>query len=313
MSDFSANIVTAQQLGRLSTALSGVFGFLDPTQGAVTTSSGLTLNVAAIAANTYVINSAVQANAYSASTVTHDAAHASLDRIDTIKINTSGAVGIEKGTAASDPVPPDLAITELEVAQILVGGGVSEITSGNITDRRQAVTIVSAAGVEGPLYPRAIEGPGLTNRQLNSNTSASVGLIEINHPKVWNTMSLHVTIVGGAGVLAWGLFSNDGQTRLMSESTASISGTGLHSDAVATPVLVPPGLYYLVVVPVGSADLTVVMWDQDGTGPMQFAAPAGENEASGALTVSAGTIPATFDPDGDVTYAANHTLKLRID
>lgn len=139
MAAFSANIVSAQQLQRLSEAVPGTFGFLSA-QGAVTTSSGLTIAVAAIAARSYIINGALQTNAYAGGTVTHDAADGSNPRLDTVVIDTSGAVSIVKGTPAADPAPADInATTQLEVAQVLVGTGVTEITSGDITQRQQLI------------------------------------------------------------------------------------------------------------------------------------------------------------------------------
>lgn len=78
--------------------------------------------------------------------VTLDASHASLDRIDRIvlRVNSSTrTVSIEyvKGTAAANPTPPPLTrvnegLWELSLAQIYVAANVSEITSGNITDER---------------------------------------------------------------------------------------------------------------------------------------------------------------------------------
>lgn len=141
MADFSTTRVTAaQQMNRLSAGVAGTYGFEPGAaagSGAVTVSTGLTVNVAAIAAGAYRINDSIISTAYGASTVTHDAASPTNPRIDVVKINSSGAVGIEKGTAAATPVPPTLASTELELAQVLVGAGVTEITGGDILDRRQ--------------------------------------------------------------------------------------------------------------------------------------------------------------------------------
>ncbi len=149
MSDFSATIVSAQQLTRLSQALERRWGFFG-NHGAVTTSSGLTLSVAAIPANNYVINGAIQSAAFVAADVTHGAASETLPRIDIIKINTSGVVAIEAGTAATDPVPPDLTSSELEVAQVLIAAGATTLSSSDITDRRQqlAELVIRKAATE---------------------------------------------------------------------------------------------------------------------------------------------------------------------
>ncbi len=309
MSDFSATIVTAQQLGRLSGALNGEFGFLSA-QGAVTTNANLTLNVAAIAAVSYVINSAIQTTAYSASTVTHDAAHASLDRIDTIKINTSGAVGIEKGTAAADPVPPDLASTELEVAQVLLGGGVSEITSGNITQRQQRI----APAVEGPMVPRGVGAHTTAAVAVGTNTVMGVCLVEVPFRIRVTDIAIAATAAGTSGTVGLAIFSNDGQTRLLNETTGTISGSGEVKITLGTPLVLEPGFYYFVINPDGTASVTIALWSgniSDLT-DANFASTAGNNEIAGSVTVTAGVIPTSFDPDGDVTVATAAGPAIRL-
>lgn len=141
----TGRIVSAQQLERLSLGSAGQFGLLShAASGAgLVTEEGtpsLTVNVAAIAALDYVINGAVQTTAYSASTVTHDAADGSNPRIDIVKINTSGTVGIKKGTAAADPVPSDLASTEMALSMNLIAAGATTVQTADIADRRQFLT-----------------------------------------------------------------------------------------------------------------------------------------------------------------------------
>lgn len=126
-------------MGRLSTAINQQFGFFSA-QGAVTVNANLTVNVAAIAAYSYVIGGVTQATAYSASTVTCGAADATNPRLDTVTINTSGTVAIVAGTAAADPVPATLSAIQLELCQILVGANVASLVAGNLTDRRQQFT-----------------------------------------------------------------------------------------------------------------------------------------------------------------------------
>ena len=62
MADFGSRVLGSEQLERLSKGITKSFGIV--TGGAVTVNAGLVLNVAAVAANDYVINGAVQANAY---------------------------------------------------------------------------------------------------------------------------------------------------------------------------------------------------------------------------------------------------------
>lgn len=85
------------------------------------------------------------------SSLTIDAAHATLSRIDTVVVETYGdalgdakgrsLVRVVKGTAASSPVAPTLlnapgAIVQMPLADVLVGPAVIVIGSDKVTDRR---------------------------------------------------------------------------------------------------------------------------------------------------------------------------------
>lgn len=132
-------LVSAQELSRLAAAIDGTYYFPSSAGGAVTANSGLTVSVAAIVAGTVVVNGSAVATAYAGGTVTHDAADATNPRRDYIYYNTSGAVGIKKGTPAAKPVLPDLASTEIAAAEIYIAANDTTISgSGEIIDKRQA-------------------------------------------------------------------------------------------------------------------------------------------------------------------------------
>ncbi len=200
MSDFSATIVSTQQLQRLSEAIErkwGVFG----NHGAVSTSSGLTVAVAAVPANNYVINAAIQSNAFVAATVTHEAANDTLPRIDTVKINTSGAVAIEKGTPASDPVPPDLASTELELSQNLIAAGVTEVASGDITDRRQQLSelVIRKAATESITTDDTLSDDAEFFCDLEASSTYEVTFLLLVNAHATPDLKLNVTLPASGG------------------------------------------------------------------------------------------------------------------
>ena len=131
-------IISVQQMERVQAAAAHTYGlFAD--EGAVTTSANLAVAVAAIAAGSYVINDVIIDTAYSASTVTSDAAHGSNPRIDTVVINTSGSVSIVKGDAAADPEPKDVASTELVLSFLYLAQNDTAYATGDIFDRRQII------------------------------------------------------------------------------------------------------------------------------------------------------------------------------
>lgn len=277
--------------------------------GCTLTLSGSNLTVDIATAGTVVLEGSVLTVAAEVGAVTL-VADASNPRFTWIGVASDGDIEIVSGAAASDPAVPELGS---RVALALVRIPANETLASNCTEIVKRIPYrVSPVLVEGPQLLIPMTGQqGTAGRQLATNTTASVGMFALQHPQTWNSISFEVSAVGGAGTLVWGVFSNDGQTRFASETTASISGTGLHTDALATPVTLPPGLYYFVVAPVGAANLSLTTWST--IGGMAFAAPSGENEVCGTLTVSAGTIPSTFDPDGDVTFAQNHAVVVRID
>lgn len=132
-------LLSAQELSRIAAAIDGTYVFPSTAGGAVTANSGLTLNVAAITGSTVTIAGAVISTAYAGGTVTHDAADATNPRRDYIYYNTSGSVGIKKGTAAAKPVLPDLASTEIAVAEVYIAANDTTISGASeIIDKRQS-------------------------------------------------------------------------------------------------------------------------------------------------------------------------------
>ena len=90
----------------------------------------------------------------SAETLTLDAAHSILNRIDLIVVRYDGvnrdiSLKYIKGTEANPPVPPDIERTDvggsdvydLELAQIYVSARATAITQANITDMRLDNTV----------------------------------------------------------------------------------------------------------------------------------------------------------------------------
>jgi hypothetical protein len=132
--------VDAVDFGILVAAYSGT-GVV--TGGAVTAQSTPDMTVA-VAAGTVLINGLHYT--ISAGNGTISTADASNPRFDLITINTSGAVVVTAGTAASNPVFPAIPADDAVVAAVHVPAGDTAIATAQITDKRVIVKNASAAG-----------------------------------------------------------------------------------------------------------------------------------------------------------------------
>jgi len=137
--DFTAGrVIASQQFERMSKGINHSFGIV--TGGVVSTSANITVAISAVAARDYVINGAVQTTAYAGGTLALTTAHASLPRIDSIYIDTSGAVGKVDGTAATVPKPPEINdTTQLLLANVYVAANDTTLAASDIEDKRQLI------------------------------------------------------------------------------------------------------------------------------------------------------------------------------
>lgn len=140
-------ILSQSELDRDVAGVQGTFGW-SVQSGAVTFSSGLILNVAAIAAGDYTVNSATGA-LYAGSTVTLSTQDPTNPRVDIIVITAAGAVSAVAGTPAaltttSGPVPPTPSSSQLEIARIFVPATGTPLSAASITDRRHPLVTVYA-------------------------------------------------------------------------------------------------------------------------------------------------------------------------
>jgi len=104
------------------------------------------------------------------------------------------------------------------------------------------------------------------------------------------------------------IYSEDGQTQLISYTTGTISGAGADTVAI-TPVFLNPGRYYALIVPNSTASCTIRSFDSTS---MDTATPSGEAVWAGVLTVTASTPPATIDPTA-ITATEDANFQLRFD
>ncbi len=249
-----------------------------------------------------------------ASSVTHDAGDASDPRIDIVEVNSSGTVAIVKGTATTEnsttqprPPAPTLTAGSLMLAMVYVPASASTILDANIFDRRverNDTTTVSA-------IPRALSalGDAAGTNQMATNTVGSGGTIVLEAQITVSKFTFEVTAVGTGGTVNFAIFSEDGQTRHIDGTTASISGTGHVTTTLGTAVILPAGPYYVFLQPTSTADITVATWAVHILATTQVGS---EPVHSGDETMSAGTMDSTFTPTS-VTPAADSVPTIQLD
>jgi len=172
----TGGVLGSSELNRDTAGLQGTYGWAVQS-GAVTFSTGLTFNVAAIAAADYKV-AGVNGASYAGGTVVLTAQDATNPRVDIIVITVAGAVSAVAGTPAAltttgGPGPATPTAAQLEIARIYVPASGGTLSATNITDRRVAlpdgaVTLTTTGDI---IYASAAHTParlgvGSTNQAL---------------------------------------------------------------------------------------------------------------------------------------------------
>lgn len=219
-----------------------------------------------------------------------------------IKIKPKGAGFIKLGTAELKfPNADGLA------NQVLTTNASAVLSWTTPTTAPAAVTIFP--------FPVCTFVPDATNdyriaNVKSSNTTMSVGLIKVPFQIIVNKISYQVTTKTTDGTYKIGLYSENGATKYIDVTTASITSTGVKTTTLGSPVTVPAGNYYIAIVSIGTASAEFFFWNC--VDDLLFDGVAGEPIVEGTLAVTAGTLPATIDPTA-ITHTIFHTFYTRWD
>ena len=162
------------------------------------------------------------------------------------------------------------------------------------------------------LFPRLVSGDRerLTNL-LNVNTIAYFGLVYTPHDITINRLTIRSGDTATTpGTVDIAIYSEDGQTKILEVTTASIGATFTYYTTTVSPVYLPAGLYYVAIVSKGSAAISYMGW-QSAVDDDTYAVASGK-VITGSLTVTASTLPTTFDPTA-LTFAQHRCLVSRLD
>jgi len=168
----TAGVLGSSELNRDTAGLQGTYGWAVQS-GAVTFSTGLTFNVAAIATADYKV-AGVNGASYAGGSVVLTTQDATNPRVDIIVVTVAGAVSAVAGTPAAltstgGPGPATPSAAQLEIARIFVPATGGLLSASSITDRRVAlpdgaVTLTTTGDI---IYASAAHTPA----RLASSTS----------------------------------------------------------------------------------------------------------------------------------------------
>ncbi len=155
---------------------------------------------------------------------------------------------------------------------------------------------------------------GISGRTFDTNTTGYVSQFVVTASIVVNKLSFNCTGASVSGTVKIGIFSEDGQTQLVNVTTATISGSAVITTTVPS-VTLNSGNYYVMVIPVSTANVDVSMYANPGSGSANLnGLISGKPILNGTYTVTASTMPATITPTSVIDGGtASQALIFRVD
>lgn len=189
--------------------------------------------------------------------------------------------------------------------QVLKTDGAGQIGWGSPSAGTSAVTAI----------PKITLGmTALTNIGFVSNTYMFFSLVDVIETITANKLSFWVNSYTSSGTIRFALFSQDGQTQVIpTTTTATISaGSQQVTTSLASPASISSGKYYIAFLYTGTSNFEVMRQDPSANAAnLNFV--TGEYYYSGYKTVTASTMPSTFDPTASVTAERYAGLYFRLD
>ena len=242
---FAARILSGWEIEHWLLSVQGIHG-MRLTEGAVTFSAGMTVAIAAITAQSCIVNNTLL-GAVGSTTQVMAAADATNPRRDVVWVDTAGVIGTTTGTPAAEtatagPVLPDIGsvsggstVTRLALAEVYVAAGATVLSASVITDKRQ----LTGRSVAVDLMVHAITGTATLATSQGDHGAANIGTAAADGGAVFSPWRVPV---GFARITTAVVTGFPGQTGDLRHNTATDSGaTGeartLNSDSIATATL----------------------------------------------------------------------------
>lgn len=161
------------------------------------------------------------------------------------------------------------------------------------------------------VIPLPVGEAAMGTKAYTTNTIGYTGAFILPFSITVNKLSFEVTAVAVAGTVDVVIFNEAADTQEINITTASISAGGTVTTAVGS-VLLAAGIHWVMVVPNGTASITVRSWESTLT-TSELVAISGEPDLLGNVTgLTAGTPPASFDPTALSSFD-KQTLRIRLD
>jgi len=207
------------------------------------------------------------------------------------------------------------ALIDLAVPDEVYGAGWNG--SNNVPTKNavydQIETIAASVLTE---WPTAV-GPttfGASNRAYTGNTTGFTGLLHFPEKITINKITVWVGTVTVSGTMKFCLYTEDGQTKLLDQTTGTIStGTATSTQTISPAVTVNPGNYYWVLVPISTTNLEIHSYTSSNTiGNGMGNTVTSEPVLYGTQTVTAGTCPTSFNPTSGITAGGSANTQVPI-
>ena len=220
------------ELEHLGLGIQGVHG-LRLAEGAVTWNAGMVLDIAAITAQSAIVNGTLLA-AVAGGQVTITAADPTNDRRDAVWVDNTGTFGSTAGTAGASAVTralPDIGTTRLLLAEVYVSAGATTVQN-QITDRRQRCGRL----VPVDLMVHAITGTATLATSQGDHAAANIGTAAADGGAVFSPWRVPAGFARIVTAVVTGFPGQTGDLRysVTTDSGATGEARTLNSDSIAT-------------------------------------------------------------------------------
>lgn len=140
---------------------------------------------------------------------------------------------------------------------------------------------------------------------LSNNTFFEVAMVIVPAGITLNTIKLNVATVSTAGTFKYGIYNASGN-QVASGTSGTISATGINTLTLSSGTTLSPGMYWFGMTSIGTTNIAFTYYAKAATDDSFGAA----NATYGSVTVSAGTVPTSFNPKTDITANGNSFAPL---
>lgn len=164
------------------------------------------------------------------------------------------------------------------------------------------------------LFPSYYLNGSYTDYATTTNTTARFFKFNIYNNITVNSLTFRSSTVTTPGTVKFGFYSEDGQTKLLEVTSATINTSTTYKLSLGSSLSLTPGSYYLVVLPQSTFNGQIISYAHfNDTVSVYFNNPSSEPVLFGTKSVTANTLPTTFNPVSDITSTISLCPIIRLD